>query len=260
MDKSLLERLLGPESRFGHIELLDEVDSTNAHAGRLYAAGALKDGAAIIARRQTAGRGRFGRKWESAGGLAMTAVVSLPCAPEDAGGAALVAGMAVCRGVSMAAERDFYLKYPNDILSARDGGKKVAGVLCELKSGGGWNALLIGVGVNLGQESFPPEIAESAVSLKQLGISVAPEAVAAGVLAEIERRVEIPFSQLREEWYSMDCTVGKTVTVKNPRLAVTGRAAGVDDGGALVLETADGQRRITAGDIFFGDQGDATGV
>lgn len=253
MDKALLAQVLGPETRFAHVEILDEVDSTNALAARRYAEGTLRDGAVIIARRQTAGRGRFRRPWNSDGGLAMTAAARLPFGPEEAGSAALVAGIAVCKGLSLAAERDFFLKYPNDIMSAKDGGKKLGGVLAELKTGKGWNALIIGIGLNLFQNNFPPELAGIAVSLAQLGIDVAPEAVAAGVLAELERRIEIPFSQLRGEWYSMDCTTGKAITVKTPKGELAGVAAGVDADGALLLETTEGVQRVLAGDIIFGE-------
>ena len=238
--------------------VVDEVDSTNALAARMFSAGTLADGMAIIAGRQTAGKGRFNRVWHSAGGLCLTAAVAVDGLIKDVGPLTLAAGVAVAKGLGGVCGRQFFLKYPNDIFSGKVSGKKVGGILVELKTGeGGRNPmLLIGIGVNLEQEFFPQELAKTAVSLRQLGLSCGREQAASAVLNSLERQLDAlkngGLAQMLDEWREMDCTLGRMVSVKNIAPAVEGIARGIDGGGALLVETADGMRHVTAGDILFG--------
>lgn len=251
MDKELLLMHLATE-RWKEIIFVDEVDSTNSHAARLLAEGSLRDGAVILAGRQTAGRGRFKRPWFSEGGLAMTAVVFTDAPLHQLGPAALGAGVAVAQGLREATGYGFWLKYPNDVMSARDGGKKVGGILVEAKPLEGGTALIIGIGVNVEQETFPEEIAGIATSLRRLGLPAQREEAAAHILNALAAAAGRPFCQLREEWLKMDCTTGKPVRIKNLKVDIEGTAVGLDGDGALLVQTADGTRRVTAGDVLFG--------
>lgn len=252
MDEALLvERLHA--ARWQEIILLDEVDSTNGYALQMLAEGTLRDGAVIIADRQTAGRGRFKRAWFSGGGLAFTVVIVSPELPHRIGPITLNAGVAVAKGLKAATGRDFYLKYPNDVMSEKEDGKKVAGILVEMKPAQGGTALIIGIGVNVGQNRFPEELLSIAASLHQLGCDVEREAVAAEILNALEADLGRPFCDLRHEWLTMDCTIGKQVWIKNLKVDIKGTAAGLDDNGALLVNTARGMERVTAGDVLFGE-------
>ncbi|MBI5637759.1 MAG: biotin--[acetyl-CoA-carboxylase] ligase [Nitrospinae bacterium] len=252
MDEALLvERLRA--ARWQEIIILDEVESTNGYALQLLAEGTLRDGAVIIANRQTAGRGRFKRAWFSDGGLALTVTVISPEPPHRVGPVTLNAGVAVAKGLKNATGRDFYLKYPNDVMSEKEHGKKIAGILVEMKPAQGGTALIVGIGVNVEQERFPDEIAPMASSLRQLGCGTRREVAAAEILNALEADLERPFCDLREEWLNMDCTIGRPVRIKNLKADVEGIAAGLDGDGALLVNTARGTERITAGDVIFGE-------
>ncbi len=252
MDETLLVEHLRA-ARWQEIIILDEVESTNGYALQLLAEGTLRDGAVIIADRQTAGRGRFKRPWFSDGGLALTVAVMSGEPPHRVGPVTLNAGLAVAKGLKAATGHDFYLKYPNDVMSEKEHGKKVAGILVEAKPAQGGTALIIGIGVNVEQELFPDEINSIAASLHQLGLEARREVVAAEILNALEDDIERPFCDLREEWLNMDCTIGKAVRIKNLKVDVEGIAAGLDGDGALLVETARGTERITAGDVIFGE-------
>ncbi len=252
MDEALLvERLHA--ARWQEIIILDEVASTNGYALQMLAEGTLRDGAVIIADRQTAGRGRFKRAWFSGGGLAFTVVIVSPELPHRIGPITLNTGVAVAKGLKAATGRDFYLKYPNDVMSEKENGKKIAGILVEMKPAQGGTALIIGIGVNVGQNQFPDELQSTAASLRQLGFNAGREAVAAEILNVLQADLERPFCDLRQEWLNMDCTIGKQVRIKNLKVDIKGTAAGLDDNGALLVSTARGMERVTAGDVLFGE-------
>lgn len=252
MDEALLVENLRA-TRWQEIILLDEVASTNGYALQMLAEGTLRDGAVIIANRQTAGRGRFKRVWFSKDGLAMTVAVVSPEPPHRLGPVTLNAGVAAAAGLKAATGRDFFLKYPNDVMSEKERGKKIAGILVEAKPAQGGTALIIGIGVNVGQRRFPDEIDPIACSLRQLGLETPRETVAAEILNALEAAIERPFCDLREEWLKMDCTIGRPVRIKNLRIDIEGTAAGLDDNGSLLVNTARGIERITAGDVIFGE-------
>ena len=252
MDKALLVEQLRA-ARWQEIIILDEVESTNGYALQMLAEGTLRDGAVIVADRQTAGRGRFKRAWYSDGGLALTVAVIHPEPPHRVGPITLNAGVAVAKGLNAATGRDFYLKYPNDVMSEKEHGKKIAGILVEMKPAHGGTALIVGIGVNVEQERFPGAVEPIAASLRQLRFDVRRETVAARILNALEADLERPFCDLRKEWLNMDCTIGKPVRIKNLNVDVEGIAAGLDNDGALLVNTARGTERITAGDILFGE-------
>ncbi len=252
MDEALLVESLRA-ARWQEIIILGEVESTNGYALQMLAEGKLRDGAVIIADRQTAGRGRFKRAWFSDGGLALTAAVMSPEPPNRLGPITLNAGVAVAKGLKAATGRDFFLKYPNDVMSGKERGKKIAGILVDIKPAQGGTALIIGIGVNVEQNQFPDEIGSIAASLRQLGCGARRETVAAEILNALEADLERPFCDLRTEWLKMDCTIGKPVRIKNLKVDIEGTAAGLDNDGALLVNTACGTERITAGDIIFGE-------
>ncbi len=252
IDAGKISRLLKTRVLGRVIAPLDEVDSTNAEAIRMLDGGKSSDGLVIIAEKQTAGKGRRGNDWFSKNGLCMTAVL-------DAGGrlsgpVALAAGIGVAEGLSMATGRDFFLKYPNDVMSARTGGKKIGGILAQSKRG----FLVVGIGVNVGLVPFPPELAESATSLARLGIDLDRETAAAGILNSLEPWLDVlregNFSLIRERWLKLNCTVGGRVVVRDATPPVEGIAVGLDEDGALLVETDRGMTRVLTGGLSGGGQ------
>lgn len=242
------------------IEVLDEIDSTNAEARRRAEAG---DPASrwIVARRQSAGRGRRGRAWDSdTGNLFATLTLLTQKSPAEAAQVTFVAALAVADLLeAFAGPGSVSIKWPNDVLI---GGDKAAGILVESgahPAGGLW--LAVGIGVNL---AHAPEGTERpATSLKaHLRSDVAyPPSVeaAAGVLAEA-------FAAWQTRWDTLgfqpvlDAWTARTKGLDGPCVArlghetVSGIADGVAPDGALRLRTADGSLRlISAGDVFFGE-------
>ena len=238
------------------IEALDEVDSTNAEARRRAEAGA-RGPLWITARRQTAGRGRRGRSWETgAGNLAATYLAHTAQPPAEAAQVSFVAALAVADlAVAYVPAALVSLKWPNDPMIA---GRKAAGILVESgahPAGGLW--LAVGCGVNL---ATPPDAAERPATAFADHMRAPPPAPldALAVLAEAFERwrglwERLGFAPIAEAWTAKAHGLGETCTARLPGETIQGVAEGLDGDGALRLRTAPGVvRRITAGDVFFG--------
>jgi BirA family biotin operon repressor/biotin-[acetyl-CoA-carboxylase] ligase len=237
------------------IEAFEEIDSTNAEARRRAEAGA-KGPLWITAKRQTQGRGRRGRAWETgAGNLAATylAVTDKPAA--EAAQISFVAALAVADLASAFLPAALVtLKWPNDPLVA---GRKAAGILVESgphPTGGLW--LAVGCGVNLATPPDNPERPATAFA-EHMRAPPPPPHEALGVLAETFERwrdvwERLGFSPVAEAWTARAHGLGQSCTARLPDETIAGIAEGLDPDGALRLRTASGRlRRITAGDVFF---------
>src|SRR5690606_12415094 len=145
-------------ARFGRTHrALGATGSTNADALAWATEGA-PDGALVTAEHQTAGRGRHGRTWTDAPGLSLLASLLLrPTLPPDRLGLLpLAAGLAAADAVESVTGLVPRLKWPNDVLL---GGRKVGGLLLESRLGDGPATVVLGLGLNVGQADFPPELA-----------------------------------------------------------------------------------------------------
>lgn len=216
------------------VHVRDVVDSTNRVARDLARRGA-PEGTVVVARRQTAGRGRIDRVWHSPeGGLYMSLLL------RPAPLLSLRMGLAAARAVERTSGLRPELKWPNDLLA---GGKKLGGVLVEAE--GPW--AVAGVGINVATREFPPELAPLATSLRLLGHRLRVEAVARALLETLEPLYRGPF-RLRE--YEERCsTLGRRVRVETVVGPVEGVARRLDESGALVVETGEGETRVLAGDV-----------
>ena len=160
----------------------DTVDSTNNVCKALAAQGL--DSTAVIARAQTAGKGRLGRSFQSPeGGLYLSALWQ-DCPAGQLLTVTPLAAVAVCRAVESLCGTDCGIKWCNDVVLH---GKKLCGILTEssLLPDGSAAWLVVGIGVNVGQASFPPDIADMATSLALHGLSVSPDALAEVLLAQL---------------------------------------------------------------------------
>ncbi len=237
---------------------LEVVTSTNDEAKRLLAEGAI-EGTVVVAREQTAGRGRRGRIWHSAPGNLYLSVVLRPAIPPAAAPPLAPAiGLAVALAIEEVAPVTAELKWPNDVFV---GGRKVAGVLVEsvvqagiAPEGGRLAGVVVGIGINVGAE-VPPELAETATTLaREAGRGVRREELEAalfGALEEVYRRfVNEGFRSLSAEWAERDRLAGRKVTVQRAsEERVTGVARGIAASGALRLETTAGVLEIAAGEV-----------
>jgi len=238
---------------YGRI-VLDAVDSTNAEAARI--ADRLDRPTWIMARRQTAARGRRGRAWEMPNGnFAATLVMRPGGQPSWAALRSFLAANALRATLSMyVRDASLALKWPNDVLL---NGGKVAGILLESTGkGGAVDWLAIGIGVNLlampqtpGDARFPP------VCLADHGEEVDPETfltVLAGHYATEESILDrLGFDAIREDWLQHAAKLGEIITARTARDEITGLFDTVDEAGNLVLITGAGPKVIPAADVYF---------
>lgn len=234
--------------------------STNDDAWEALAS--LGDGTAVIAEEQTAGRGRAGRSWAHAPGkgLALSVALRLGCDVRQAGVIPLAAGLATVQACHALGVPKARLKWPNDVLV---GDAKIAGVLCEVRRApGGGDAVVIGIGLNVGQlrDDFPSELAARSTSLALEGVGVAIEDAAAEVLNRLEPLwVEVQ-EGAREavlaEWTRWGAHWGQWITVRTPSGLVEGTALRLDSDGALVVRLAEGpEKTVIAGDVHSSTEG-----
>jgi len=222
-----------------------ELDSTNAEALRLAAEGA-PEGLVVVADAQTAGRGRLGRSWWAEPGTALLAswLVRPALEPERLPLLSLVAGVAAAHAASAAAGIDVRLKWPNDLML---GGRKLGGILAEADSQG---AVVLGLGLNVRQESFPDELRDTATSLAASGARVPARSwLLVATLSGFGARMVEPEGAL-DDYRAMCDTLGRSVRVeRNDAEPVVGEAVEITDSGALGLETASGRVIVAAGDV-----------
>jgi len=223
------------------------VDSTQRVAFELAERGA-PDGTVVVAGTQTAGRGRRGRSWQDAPGDSLLAsiVVRPRLAVPDLPKLSLATSVAVGEALRRVAPLTVRLKWPNDVLV---GGRKIAGILLESRIDA-TPLVVVGVGVNLGQRSFPGALAGVATSVRlETGRALEPEAMLNALLTAFDvwrARLETEgFPPVRERWLDAAETIGRTVEADG-RTAV---AVDLDADGALVLRDGDGLRRIVAGEV-----------
>jgi BirA family biotin operon repressor/biotin-[acetyl-CoA-carboxylase] ligase len=202
-------------------------DSTNERARVLGAAGA-PHGTLVTADEQTAGRGRQGREWVASPGAALLMSLVLR-EPREA--LPLAAAVALCEALPGEAA----IKWPNDIWLQR---RKVAGILVEGRPQEGWAVL--GVGVNV-HEAPPLD------DVTSLGGAIGVEELLARVLVALDRWLREPLPAVLAAWRSRDALLGQRVGWENGR----GKGAGIDEDGALLVDTDAGRVALQAGEVHL---------
>jgi BirA family biotin operon repressor/biotin-[acetyl-CoA-carboxylase] ligase len=234
----------------------ETLDSTNAEGLRLAAAGGA-DRTVVWARRQSAGRGRQGRVWESPdGNLHVSFLLRPGVAPAEAAQLGFAAALAVAETISaLMPDAGVALKWPNDVLLD---GAKVAGILLESAAGPGGElqSIVVGIGVNVA--AAPEQARTPATSLKAAGSPAmlddryVLERLAATFAAWVERWRRSGFAPLRESWLARAKGLGEVIEARLPEATLRGRFEDLDRDGSLLLRQADGRLcRITAGDIYL---------
>ena len=250
--KKAIEEKLGGQFPAEQLIVLPEVDSTNNYLKALAANGA-PDGTAVLSLRQTAGRGRRGRSFLSEpGGLYLSYLLR----PHEPAQALLhltaLAGLCVCTAVAQVTGMEPGIKWPNDpVLN----GKKLCGILTELSVSLETQEpeyVVIGIGVNCNQKSFP-EALSMATSLRiEQGGPVDVNAVAAALLLELSR-MRREFLTQKDAWvhaFAEKClTVGKDVQILRAGETQQAKAIGVGRDAELLVEYPDG----TTGSVASGE-------
>lgn len=247
-----LEREL--PGRWSGFEFLPSVDSTNR---RLLDCKALVSNAyrVCVAREQTAGKGRRGRTWVSAGGSGLTFSIAraLPPGEPPAPALALAIGVGVSRGLSRGGLHGFGFKWPNDLVTSE--GRKLAGILIEARprTGARPPALVAGVGLNL-RDAAALGVDRPTADLGDLSTSGVPDVadLLQAILAEIARAWDAfardGLHPVLEDYRRLDHLFGRRVRVTES--GREGVAAGVDPvDGALLLQGPDGIERLYSGDV-----------
>jgi BirA family biotin operon repressor/biotin-[acetyl-CoA-carboxylase] ligase len=214
----------------------------------------------VVADEQTAGRGRRERAWHSSAGdgLYLSVLLRPPKSAPKIPLLSLMAAVAVAETLRERGVVSVDIKWPNDVLL---NDRKLCGILIEAVSNGGNDTrVIVGIGVNLNQPSpqaFPEELRPTATSLRiETGAQILIDELRDQLLAQLARwyarwkRSEEKF--ILERWqelssYARGCPVAMTLDHEQ----VIGRTAGLNDDGALLLQTADGSlRTILAGEVM----------
>lgn len=233
----------------------DCIDSTNNEAKRLAATGA-PHGTVLIADRQTGGRGRLGRNFESPGGsgVYLSVILRPNCPPEKLLHLTCATAVAMCNAIQSAAGFRPGIKWTNDLVSD---GKKLGGILTELSVDKNTvRYAVIGIGINCCQQKsdFPPELQDMAASLSM--VTERPIDRAALAAAMIDALWKMDSLLLTEKAamisaYRADCiTLGKDIVLLRAEEKRWGKALDIDEDGGLVVAFNDGTcQTVTSGEV-----------
>jgi len=232
-----------------------EIDSTNEEARRLAAAGE-KGPIWLRADRQTAGRGRRGRSWESpTGNLAATLLIAPARPASECAQLSFVTAIAAADTASgFAPSAEIRVKWPNDILAD---GKKFVGILLESASGADASLAYLAIGVGMNLAYFPPDTEYPVTSLAALGASVpSPSQALTQLAAHFAKWYDIwmsgGFSPIQDAWLARAAGLGTRIRARLTHEETSGIFEGIDNTGALILREAPGRTRlIAAGEVFF---------
>ena len=255
LDQAALRACLGADAHAFRLDLLDTCASTNTLLLER-ARGGAPAGSVIACELQSAGRGRRGNSWQSGlgGGLTFSLLSRFGQGAAGLSGLSLAAGVAVARALASAGAAEVQLKWPNDLLHT---GRKLGGILIELHGDTpGSTAAVIGIGLNLRlHPSLRDGIDQAVTDLASISKQVPQRnRLFAAVLVELARVLEefarYGFAPLRQEWIARHAYQGKAVTLSSADGGtVSGRAVGVDEDGALLVETARGVERFVSGKL-----------
>ncbi len=231
-----------------HIKAFDELESTNDTA-LAYSRQIKGERYVIEAKRQTKGRGRRGRSWQSlSGNLFFSLLFEFDIT--KAGELAIICSLSLQQSINkLSIDADVKLKWPNDVLL---NGAKVSGILLEKAEG---NYVIAGIGVNIMQSPKSPDMIYPTISLKEAGIEVESDDFLRLYLENFDNNVkqlkEKGFEYIRRQWIDKAKGIGKTVIVKQNNKAIRGIFTGIDENACLLLKENETLHKILAGDVFY---------
>jgi BirA family biotin operon repressor/biotin-[acetyl-CoA-carboxylase] ligase len=258
LDDQVIREALSADTAplIGELHLLESVDSTNAEVLRRLPQRTGEGMVICSAEQQLAGRGRRGRTWVSP--FARNLYLSIGCEFVSGAGAleglSLATGVAVIRALQRFGIDAVQLKWPNDLLAD---GKKLAGILIEMQGDAdGIFRVVVGVGVNVAMPaSANDQIEQAWTDLHSLSAGQPPARsdLLATLLNEIlpllHQYEDQGFAHWHEHWSALDAFRDRQVVLANGEQRIAGVARGVDERGALRLETALGIQLIHGGEL-----------
>ena len=232
----------------------DVTDATNTQSKSL-GEGDAPNGTLVVAGKQESGRGRRGRSFESPAGtgIFMTLLLRPEIEPQNASMLTLVSALAVAKGIEHMVDLPVQIKWPNDIVI---NGKKVCGILTEMSAQMDYvNYIVIGIGINVGNEEFPEEIKDVATSIYlESGKHVNRAMLIEKIWEEFEDYYELyektqDLSSLVKEYDSYLVNRGQKVRVLDSKEPYEGKAMGITDRGELIVDTWEARRLVSAGEV-----------
>jgi BirA family biotin operon repressor/biotin-[acetyl-CoA-carboxylase] ligase len=238
---------------FAQICVLDVIDSSNAEAARRIEAGQ-ESSQLIVARSQSAGRGRRGRQWLSPldAGLYISLTRSFSQSPTELQGLSLVTALTVQETVHKLGLSGARVKWPNDVLVAD---KKLAGILLETCRHGEGNVIIFGIGINLAlPDQLVKDLDRPVTDLqREMGREVTQSELLSSLLTQWLANVELfqqrGFAAFVERWNACDRYRGAQIDIINGSRRQRGISRGVNRQAALLLDTGQGLEVISGGEV-----------
>ena len=255
MDAAELKSIWKPKWVGCEILYFDSIDSTNTKAQELAEKG-YPSGTLVVADKQVAGKGRRGRNWESPSGcgIFMTLMLKPDINPNNASMLTLVSALAVAKALADITGKDAKIKWPNDIVID---GRKVCGILTEMSAQFDYiNNIVIGIGINVNNSSFPEEISATASSLRLLsgGKKYRRAEIIEKIMEYFEKYYLIfleteDLSALVNEYDDMLVNMKKQVKVLDPKEPFEGKAMGITKKGELIVDTWESRKLVSSGEV-----------
>ena len=260
VSEDAVRNALPADLRSMNLFVYDVIDSTNLEARRLILDENTNAPAVVIARQQTAGRGRLGRGFYSPrDGLYLSIVIRPGFDISRSSMVTVAAAAATSEAIDALCGCSTDIKWVNDIYLE---GKKVCGILTEATTDfetGQIDSLIIGIGINTSEKSFPPELAGIAGSISEEGLDGHAKSLLAASITEKVLRYTKDLSGFMDSYRSRSMILGRRITVytgayrKDPTRELGGkpaRALRINDDGGLVVEYEDGGREtLRSGEV-----------
>ena len=226
------------------ITVLDTVGSTNEYLKELGSKGA-QAGTVVLAREQTAGKGRLGRTWQTKkdDGIAMSVLLRPEKSPAEISSITPLTGLAVCRAINDFCKLDSRIKWPNDIIVGK---KKLVGILTEMSAEfDRVDYTVTGIGINVKNTTFPDDIVHKATSvLLETGRHIDQNKFVACILKYLERELVENHYNLSgtsvSDYQSLCATIGRSVTFTRGKRKISGMAVGISNSGELEVMLSNG--------------------
>ena len=255
MTEAEIKSLMHTEWVAKEVLYFDTIDSTNTKAQELAEKG-YPSGTLVVADKQDSGKGRRGRSWVSPSGtgIFMTLMIKPDINPNNASMLTLVAALAVAKAITSVTGEEALIKWPNDIVV---NGKKVCGILTEMNAQFDYiNNIVVGIGINVHNESFPEEISQMASSLmiEAGGKRFHRAQIIAETMSYFEQYYDTflktqDLSALVREYDELLVNRNKSVRVLDPKEPFDGKAMGITPKGELIVETWESRKLVSSGEV-----------
>ena len=255
MTEAEIKSLMHTEWVAKEVLYFDTIDSTNIKAQELAEKG-YQSGTLVVADKQESGKGRRGRSWVSPSGtgIFMTLMIKPDINPNNASMLTLVAALAVAKAITSVTGEKALIKWPNDIVV---NGKKVCGILTEMNAQFDYiNHIVVGIGINVHNESFPEEISQMASSLmiEAGGKRFHRAQIIAETMSYFEQYYDTflktqDLSALVREYDELLVNRNKSVRVLDPKEPFDGKAMGITPKGELIVDTWESRKLVSSGEV-----------